>query len=257
MRQCSLSESDTVQTRAMPRASRVCWRAIRTYGLLFVGTGAIFLWVAQFAAGVQKAEKQLHADTVTAGRFELVSANGRKAALLSPDPHGGALMSFYDEKGVMRLGVGVSDDTGPELMLYDRTGQRRLSVAIRNAIGFPSITLFRDSTGDAELFLTAHDTGASISLNGKQTSSYVLISLDADGEPLISMNGPGKKHGLSLSADGNGQHIMLIRGDRSPVSLGLGADGSPALQLEDLTGKVSSTVTLKPNGETTIQRVMP
>ena len=86
-----------------------------------VCAGAVFFWTAQFAAGVQKGENRLRADTVTAGRFELIGANGKKAALLCADPRGGAELSFYDEKEVLRLGVGISDDVDPRLMLLTVT----------------------------------------------------------------------------------------------------------------------------------------
>ena len=246
------------QTTGESRAARACSRAYRVHALLIACAGAVFFCGAQFAAGVQKGGKELRADTVTARRFELIGANGKKAALLCAGPHGGARMSFYDEKEVLRLGVGISDDAGPELMLYDRDGHPRLSVAFRTAIGAPTIMLLPDTTvGGLGLLLTTNEDGPSVALAGKKGDGRLSMSLDVDGLPSISLDGPGRKLGITLTADGDNQWIMLSQGDRRPVRLGMRPDGSPELQLSDRKSGVSSTMTIGPNGETTFQRLPP
>ena len=253
----SAAACGAAETRGGSRAIRACWRAYRVHGLLAVCAGAVFFWAPQFAAGVQKGEKELRADTVTAGRFELIGANGKKAAILCPGPHGGARMSFYDEKEVLRLGVGISDDGGPALILYDRDGRERLSADIRTLLGVPTFTLFVPTADGPRVMLTADEDGASVSLNGKKGSGRVLMNLDIDGAPLIRLEGPGGKRGISLTADGDNQWIMLTQGGRRPVSLGLEPDGSPVLLLSDPTGRVSSSMTLRPSGETKFRRLEP
>lgn len=253
----SAAVGGTAQTREKSRTARGGWGAYRVHGLLVACAGAVFFWAGQFAAGVQKGEKVLRADTVTADRFELVGTNGKKVALLCAGPHGGARMTFYNEKEVLRLGVGISDDGGPELMLYDIDGKPRLSAAIRTAIGVPTVRLFPDTTGGSGVWLMADDDGAFVLLDNKKSGGQISMSLGVDGLPLIRLDGPGGKRRISLSADGDNQWIMLHQGDRQPVSLGLQPDGSPVLQLRDPTGKVSSSMTLKPNGESTFQKLAP
>ena len=106
----SSATCSTAPTTSESQTARFSWRPYRVHGWLVVFAGAAFFLGAQFAVGVQKGEKQLRADTVSAGRFELIVPNGQKAALLCIGPKGGGLISFYDEKEVLRLAAGLSDD---------------------------------------------------------------------------------------------------------------------------------------------------
>jgi hypothetical protein len=261
MSQSNLSESaaacGAAQTRGESRAPRAYWHAYRIHGLLVVCAGAVFFWTAQFAAGVQKGENKLRADTVTAGRFELIGANGKKAALLCADPRGGAELSFYDEKEVLRLGVGISDGAEPRLMLYDRAGHVRLSVALPTVSGAPTVTLHGKTSVDPQVILTADEIGASVQLyrsKGGGALSMVLAA-DFEKEALITLEGPGNKRAISLSATGDKQWIFLTEGTQHRVGLGLQPDGSSELHLSDRAGTVRSIMTLAPNGETTVHRL--
>lgn len=232
------------------------WRAARVGPWLTVCVGAACFFLGQFAGAVQKAEEVLRADSVFAGRFELLGRDGKRAALLRNDPQGATSLSFYDGKQAQRLVVGISERGEPALRLFDPEGKCRLTIDV-DSEGSPHVRLEGEPRVGAVILLTIDKGGPSMSFS-QSKGGRLSVLLDNQGQPRIDLQGTGNERGVSLSAGANDQEISLTgRNGVKRVSWTMDADGNPVIHLRNEAGRMTATMKVTKDGEGVFKNLVP
>ena len=170
----------------------------RTWYSLILCGGALIFCLGQYAGAVQR-EKVLRADAVVAGRFELTDSEGKSVASLHTKGDGEVLLSFYGEKGSLRLDLGVSPGDGPGLRFYDARGRSRLTLSVGAVDDVPRVRIVGAASDDT-IDVRADDIGPRMVISRQSATPglrrEVSMGLDSQGAPKIRLSGPGKNHPL-------------------------------------------------------------
>jgi len=120
-----------------------------------------------------------------------------------------------DGEGKLLAQLGLTEHATPELLLYDTSGGRRITLAVE-ADGLPHLNL-RDKAGNSR---------ARLYVGSDTMETPVLVMCDKD------------RIRASLSARDRGPTLVLLdKNDKARAELAVFPDGSPVLELSDKSGK--------------------
>jgi len=127
---------------------------------------------------------QIQAKTVVAQSFVLTDAGGGRRAAMVLSESGQPVIALFDNRGVMRAELGLTNDQ-PQLTLYDDAGQPRLVLAVSDNMSAIALN-HAASAGDVGVYVKA--TGPAVALS--HSAEHVLkamLGVDADGDPTLRM----------------------------------------------------------------------
>jgi hypothetical protein len=111
-----------------------------------IGAGLLLLCsvaALAYAAGQVKAAKALTKHTVRAQRFELVDAAGKVRSVLGVSDDGGSGLGLWDRDGKDRGGLMLLADGTPGLALRDREGKQRILLTFAQRSDVARTSFFR------------------------------------------------------------------------------------------------------------------
>ncbi len=187
--------------------------------------------VGQLARAKQKAEDVLKTKTVIAEKYELPGADGKTSAMLYRDEAGQARLEFLDDKGRLRLAVGMNPDRTPGItMLDEKTNQRlRIGMDIKEKVTY--LYLF-DAQGQVAIALSMHEErGPWVSI-GRSEKGQVSIGLSKQGEPRAYLFAKSKEPRIGLELNDGAPAIMLYD-KQVRTAWKLKPDGSPVFSILD------------------------
>lgn len=211
---------------------------------------------------------------IEAERFVLRDASGGIRARLFADESGRASLSLTDRTGKTRIGVGVTGDGAPILVMGDKDGKTtRVEVSVKPD-GTATIGL-ADGTGAFRSVLDVKPDGAThvAVLDEKGRSRGELAATasgkagvqlsDAAGQTRLRMGlhpssqNPGlwlqNKEGMpsgvfSINGDQSTTLEFVDAGGRGRAKFGIVADGTPGLALSDKDGRARASLAAYADG---------
>jgi hypothetical protein len=201
---------------------RFRWAVALIVGMLSAG---------QFASATQKVEGVLKTKTVIAEKYELRGADGKTSAVLSREGTGQARLEFLDEKGGLRLAVGMWPGGTPGITMFDDKTNQRLSIGMNLKEKATYLYLF-DAQKNVAMSLTMHEEGGPWVTIGGPEKGQVLIGLSEQGEPRVYLFAKKKEPRIGLELNDGAPAIMLYeKGVRTVWKLK--PDGSPVFSILD------------------------
>jgi len=188
---------------------------------------------AHLASAVQKDQDVLKTRTVVAEKYEVPGPNGKPAAMLYRSDAGQARLVFLDEKGGLRLFVGMNPDGAPGITMFDQTNKQKLNMVIDLKNNLPQIDLF-DDQGNAPISLSITKELGPTFLIGAADKGRIAIGLSEEGEPRVVLCAKDTKPRISLELIHGAPVIRLF--DRNNVVRArwrVLPDGSPVFSILD------------------------
>ena len=209
----------------------------------------------QMVGAVQKRENIIRADAVVAGSFELVNRDGSRAAQLNTNALGESMLSFFDEKGALRLRVGFSPRGMSGLVAFDAKKKAKLGLVVNSADEVPSIELMSGSPIGTSIHMVINDTGPYLSI-AKVGGGSIFMGLDAQAVPDLSLCAAESLPDIHLRSDKSGANVLLGKNGKVRTNWRVLANGTPALherrgrkrQIDDVVRQVRQTGCLRDAG---------
>jgi len=202
---------------------------LRWVVVLIVG----FLSVGHFAAATQKEQDILRTKTVIAEKYELPGANGKTSAMLYRSDEGLARLVFFDEKGGLRLFVGMNPDGTPGITMFDEKTKQKLRIGMQAKENITYLYLF-DDEGNVTISLSMRKALGPRLLVGRADKGRVSIGLSKTGEPQVNLWAKNDEPRIGLELNDGMPAIRLFDGAKSVrTTWKLSADGSPVFSILD------------------------
>lgn len=225
--------------------------------LLLTAALGILFSAGHFAGAVQKEEELLRVKAITAERYELLGPDGRKSALLCLDPDGQARLSFFDQKGDLRLGIGLDRSGSPSINLFGDDHSLKVGLGLGPDDGMPALQFFDDQRNGVMSLDMTKEFGPGISV-GNPGQGHISIGFSLQGEPTIGFWRTKNDLRIQLSILEDIPVISLL--DKNHVlrtTWKILPGGSPAFSLSDDRSRERLVITLDKDSKPVIRLIDP
>ena len=162
---------------------------------------------------------------------------------------GARALAFLDEKGQLRLGVGLFRDGAPQITMFDHENKERVVMVVDAKDNLPHLHLLGDD-GKALVRLTVKkDGGPTFSIDQKDKGG-IVASLSKNGEPSLYLYAKPDKVRMSLEVIDGAPYIRLFGANNVVKSRWtVSPDGSPTFSLLDGRSRERLSIGIDKNEE--------
>jgi hypothetical protein len=216
-----------------------------------------FFAMGHFAGASQKEKSLLKAQSISAEKYELRRTDGKVGARLAQDRRGATRLTFFDQRGLSRLEVGLTEQGAPSIMLLGEDERPKIGLAVDAVKGDPQLFLCDDS-GDHVISLAASKgLGPNMTI-GRVRRGGVSVGVLPDGSASVDLTDTSNQARISLSVDEETAGISFADKDhRLRACLRVLKDGSPAFSLYDRNQRERLIVHTDKDGKPSIRLIDP
>ena len=240
------------------RPLRATTRVLARFRWLLCALGlAIFFSMGHVAGARQKEQELLKTKAVVAERYELRRPDGTLAASLAAGEGKKVSLSFVDQKGNVRLNVGLVDNGSPGITLMGANGLPKLALGVDPTLDNPAIVLW-DDDGEAAITLgivKGHGPTLAIGSRGRSSVSAGVSTQGAASVKLL--DGSGMPRVALTNLDDGPEIVFTDANDHVRARLKVNPDGSPKFALYDRNNKERLIAQTDKEGRPSIRFVDP
>lgn len=217
-----------------------------------------FFSMGHLAGAYQKDQEILRIKSIAADRFEVRDPDDKLKSSLSQGPAGETYLSFFDQKGGLRLSMGIGPKGTPVISFFDDKSAMRMGLSLDANDSTPQIVLF-DGQNEPALHLgITKGFGPSMSV-GRPGQGRVSISATDGGSPAIQIVDSKSNPRISLDLSDNDKPVISMIGDNRVVraSWRIHTDGSVIFSMSDPKARQRLVLMTDKNGKPSIRFIDP